>query len=207
MNEVEKMLNGFIYNPYCKELQELRTKTHLLCEKYNKTTEKNTKKREKILNELLPNKGENVYLQGPIYFNFGKYISIGNNTYANFNFTVLDTCKVTIGNNVLIGPNVSLLTPLHPLCYEDREKYEINGNITAKEYGASITIEDNCWIAGNVTVCGGVTIKEGSVIGAGSVVTKDIPPHSLAFGNPCKVYRKITEEDRLSNHPELFSKE
>ena len=81
---------------------------------------------------------------------------------------------------------------------------QATGNVTNLEYTKPITIGNNCWIAANVTICGGVTIGEGSVIGAGSVVTKDIPPHSLAVGNPCRVIRKITEEDRLSNHPEFF---
>ena len=77
--------------------------------------------------------------------------------------------------------------------------------MTEREYGAPITIGDNCWIAGNVTVCAGVTIGEGCVIGAGSVVTRDIPKNSLAVGNPCRVIRQITEADRLKNHPELFA--
>ena len=154
----------------------------------------------------MPDRADGVYLQGPIYFDFGKNIKMGRNSYANFNFTALDICEITIGDNVFIGPNVSLLTPLHPLCWQDRNPYfnEKTGNVTDREYGAPITIGDNCWIAGNVTVCAGVTIGEGCVIGAGSVVTRDIPANSLAFGNPCRVSRKITEADRLENHPELF---
>ena len=99
------------------------------------------------------------------------------------------------------------MTPIHPLCYEDRnifhcEKTHANINI---EYSAPIVIEDNCWIGGNVTILPGVVIGEGSVIGAGAVVTKSIPAHTLAFGNPCRVIRDITEEDRLSNHPERYA--
>lgn len=147
-----------------------------------------------------------AYLQGPIYFDFGKNIKMGKNSYANFNFTALDICEITIGDNVFIGPNVSLLTPKHPLCWQDRNPYlsEKTGRTTDKEYGAPITIGDNCWIAGDVTVCAGVTIGEGCVIGAGSVVTRDIPSGSIAFGNPCRVSRRITDADRLENHPELF---
>ena len=128
--------------------------------------------------------------------------SIGANSYANFNFTCVDCCPVTIGANVFMGPNVSLLTPMHPLRWQDRNQYQKqNGTLTDKEYARPITIGDNCWIAGNVTICGGVTIGEGCVIGAGSVVTRDIPANSLAVGVPCRVIREITEEDALENRP------
>lgn len=206
MNEREKMLAGKIYDPFAEGLPEERTRAHLLCRMYNETTESDAEKRKEILSELMPNAHESVYLQGPIYFDFGKNIKMGKNSYANFNFTALDTCEITIGENVFIGPNVSLLTPKHPLRPQDRNPYfnEKTGRTTDKEYGAPITIGDNCWIAGNVTVCAGVTIGEGCVIGAGSVVTRDIPAGSIAFGNPCRVSRKITEADSLENHPELF---
>lgn len=207
MTEREKMLAGKIYDPFTEGMPEERTNAHRLCKLYNDTTEIDEEKRKEILDELLPNRGENVYLQGPIYFDFGSNIYIGKDSYANFNFTVLDEGKVSIGNSVFIGPNVSLLTPIHPLCYQDRNSFfnEKTGNVTNIEYTGSITIEDNCWIGGSVTICGGVTIGEGCVIGAGSVVTKDIPAGSLAVGNPCRVIRPITDADRLSNHPELFA--
>lgn len=206
MKEREKMLAGKIYDPFTEELPDERAKAHCLCKLYNDLFESETKERADILKQLIPDCGENVYLQGPIFFDFGNNTVIGKNSYANFNFTVLDICKVTIGEMVFIGPNVSLLTPKHPLCYADRNPYfnEKTGKVTDKEYGAPITIGDNCWIAGNVTVCGGVTIGSGCVIGAGSVVTRDIPENSLAFGNPCRVARKITEADRLYEHPELI---
>lgn len=206
MNEREKMLAGKIYDPFAERLPEERTRAHVLCRMYNETTEVDSEKRKEILAELMPDRADGVYLQGPIYFDFGKNIKMGRNSYANFNFTALDICEITIGDNVFIGPNVSLLTPKHPLCWQDRNPYfnEKTGKTTDKEYGAPITIGDNCWIAGDVTVCAGVTIGEGCVIGAGSVVTRDIPANSLAFGNPCRVSRKITEADRLENHPELF---
>lgn len=110
-----------------------------------------------------------------------------------------------IGNDVFIGPNVSLLTPVHPFRFQDRNMYRrADGVYADREYARPITIGDNCWIAGNVTVCGGVTIGSGTVIGAGSVVTHDIPAGVLAAGVPCRVIREITEEDALSCHPELF---
>lgn len=193
--ETEKMFAGKIYDPFCEGMPEARRRAHELCQQYNATPESDAQTREKILQELMPEHGEGVYLQGPIQFDFGTHIRMGKDSYANFNFVVLDENRVTIGDHVFIGPNCSILTPIHPLCYEDRN--------TGLEYSAPVTIEDNCWIGGSVTILPGVTIGHGSVIGAGAVVTKSIPPDSLAFGSPCRVVRRITEEDRLSRHPEL----
>lgn len=206
MTEREKMFAGKIYDPFTEGMPEQRTRAHQLCAQYNSTTEVDEAKRKEILDELLPHRGEGVYLQGPVYFDFGIHTVIGKGSYANFNFTVLDEGLVTIGESVFIGPNVSLLTPIHPLCYQDRNAFfnEKTGAVTNLERAGAITIGDNCWLGGSVTVCAGVTIGSGSVIGAGSVVTRDIPPNSLAVGNPCRVIRQITEADRLCNHPEWF---
>lgn len=204
MQEKEKMLAGLIYDPADQELAELRQKAHRLSKEYNDRLETD-EERVRLLDELLPNKGMNVYLQGPVQFDYGCFTTIGDNSYANFNFTCLDCCPVKIGSNVFMGPNVSLLTPVHPLRYQNRNIYERKDGVnTDKEYAKPITIGDNCWIAGNVTVCGGVTIGNGSVIGAGSVVTHSIPDGVFAAGVPCKVIREITEADSLENHPELF---
>lgn len=202
MTQKERMLQGLIYDPSDNELVSLRNKSHKLCLEYNNTTEEEVEKRSAILKELGIKLGNNVYLQGPIYLDYGCFISIGDNSYANFNLTVLDTCPVTIGKNVFIGTGVSIVTPLHPLRYQERNLYlKENGQMTDKEYGKPITIKDNCWIASNVTIIGGVTIGEGSVIGAGSVVTRSIPKNSLAVGNPCKVVREITDKDKI---PEIL---
>lgn len=198
MTQKERMLKGLIYDPSDEELLALRKKSHKLCLEYNNTTEDDFEKRDAILKELDIKLGNNVYLQGPIYLDYGCFISIGDNSYANFNLTVLDTCPVTIGKNVFMGTGVSIVTPLHPLRYQERNLYQKqNGQMTDDEYGKSIIIEDNCWIASNVIIVGGVTIGEGSVIGAGSVVTRSIPKNSLAVGNPCKVIREITEQDKI----------
>lgn len=203
MTEKEKMLMGKIYDPSDAELARLRAKAHRLSKEYNDTLETD-KKRAEIIKKLGISGGD-FYLQGPVQFDYGCFTAIGKNSYANFNFTCVDCAPVTIGENVFFGPNVSLLTPIHPLRWQDRNQYEKpDGTFTDKEYAKPITIGSNCWIAGNVTICGGVTIGEGCVIGAGSVVTRDIPPNSLAVGVPCRVVREITAADSLENHPELF---
>lgn len=198
MNEKEKMLKGQIYDPANEELVKLRAKAHKLCLEYNNTVEEETQHRKEILREMGIKLGSNIYLQGPIYFDYGCFIEIGDNSYANFNLTILDTCPVKIGKNVFIGTGVSIVTPLHPLRYQERNIFlSDKGYYTDNEYAKPITIEDNCWIASNVTICGGVTIGEGSVIGAGSVVVKSIPKKSFAAGNPCHVIREITEKDSI----------
>ena len=132
-----------------------------------------------ILRELLSATKELPYLQAPVYFDYGCNTFFGKFSSAN-------------------GPNVTLATPMHPLLPEERNiRKREDGSFYNLEYAKPITIKDNCWLASNVVVCGGVTIGEGCVIGAGSVVIRDIPPYSLAVGNPCRVIRKITEKDHM----------
>lgn len=205
MTEFEKMRNGKIFNTTVPELQIKLIKAHNLCCEYNKTYENETGKRNEILDQLLPHRGDQVFLQGPIFFDYGENTIIGDNTFINYHFTVLDSAYVRIGSNVFIGPNVSLMTANHALRWQERNlTVHADGSIHDREFAKPITIGDNCWIASNVTVIGGVTIGSGCVIGAGSVVTKDIPNNCLAVGNPCRVLREITEKDSLDLKAELF---
>ena len=198
MTEKEKMLAGQLYAPSDAELTALLIKARKLARRYNQTDEDEHEKREAILRELLPNTPNLPSLQAPVWFDYGCNTTFGKFSGANFNFTCLDVCPVRIGDNVMIGPNVTLATPMHPLLPEERNvRQREDGSFYNLEYAKPITIEDNCWLAANVVVCGGVTIGEGSVIGAGSVVTRNIPPHSLAVGNPCRVIRAITEKDKM----------
>ena len=197
------MLVGMIYDPSDEELQHLRTTAHKLCNAYNKLDEDDDKRGE-ILDKLLPH-ANGAYLQGPIYFDYGLFTKFGRGCFANFNLTVLDCCPVNIGDNVFIGTGVSIVTPVHPLLPSERNMYrKENGVLTDKEYAKPITIGNNCWIASNVTVCGGVTIGDGCVIGAGSVVTRSIPSGVFAAGNPCRVIRKLTEQDSIYLNPQLW---
>lgn len=200
MTEKEKMLQGFIYDASDKELVEMRRKSHKLCKLYNDTFEDEEEKRSQIIAELLPDSKKGLYLQGPIQFDYGVFTSFGENCYANFNLVILDCCEVTIGNNVFFGPNCTVATPIHPMCAEERRiQQKSDGTLFNYEYAKPIVIEDDCWLASNVTVCGGVKIGKGSVIGAGSVVTKDIPENSFAAGNPCRVIRKITDKESVKD--------
>ncbi len=196
MTEREKMLGSLPYDSSDPELVKGRERAHELCQKYNLIPESHKRERQEILKELVPDADESAFLQGPIYFDYGSNIYIGKNFYANFNFTVLDCAPVTIGNDVFFGPNCSIVPPVHPLGFRERNlRFKEDGTPYTIESAKPVTIGDNCWIATGVTICGGVTIGEGCVIGAGSVVTRDIPPHSLAVGNPCRVLRRLTEND------------
>ena len=198
MTEKEKMLNGLLYDPSDSELAEMRKKAHKLCKQYNDTYEDEEQKRNEIISELLPNFGKGTYLQGPIQFDYGVFTTFGEKCYANFNLVVLDCCQVQIGSSVFFGPNCTSATPVHPMSAEQRRIRERNdGTMYNYEYAKPVTIEDDCWLASDVTVCGGVKIGKGSVIGAGSVVTRDIPANVFAAGNPCRVIRKITKDDLL----------
>ena len=198
----KKMLAGLPYRPDTEELSRISMKAHRLSRDYNQTADEDKEVRKAIIDELFPDHETGVYLQGPIKVDYGKFTKLGKNFYANFNLTILDTCPVTIGDNVMCGTNTSLVTPLHSLLPEQRNaRLQKDGKIADIEYGAPITIGDNCWLASNVTVCPGVTIGKNCVIGAGSVVTKNIPDNSLVLGVPGRVVRKITEKDRLDNYP------
>lgn len=204
MSELEKMLSGKIYDSNEPTLLKMRTKAHTLNYKYNNTPETESEERQKIINKLLPNLGDNSYLTGPIFFDYGSNFYTGKNFYANFNFTCLDVCKVIIGDNVFFGPNASINTPMHPLVAEERGQYMGEYGITDKEYGKEIVIGSNCWFASNVTICAGAHIGSGCVIGAGSVVTGNIPDGYLAYGVPARPIRKITKEDSIYLKKELF---
>ena len=206
MTEKEKMLNGMLYDPGDEELYALRVSAHKLSRRYNNLDE-DDKQRKTVLNRLVPD-NNGAYLQGPVQFDYGRFTKFGKGCYANFNFTVLDCAPVNIGDNVFIGSGVTIATPVHPLLPKERNMYQKeNGEWTDREDAKPITIESDCWIASNVTICGGVTIGEGCVIGAGSVVTRDVPANSFAAGNPCKVIRKITEQDSVYLKKELFPKQ
>ncbi len=140
-----------------------------------------------VVKELL-GKSEDAWINPPFYCDYGFNIEVGKNFFANYNCTIIDVAKVKIGDHVLFAPNVAVYTAGHPIHPVMRQ--------SEYEYGIGITIGDNVWIGGNSVILPGVHIGSNTVIGAGSVVTKDIPDWVVAGGNPCKVIRKITEDDR-----------
>ena len=141
----------------------------------------------KIVKELL-GKSDGAFINPPFYCDYGSHIEVGKNFFANYNCTIIDVAKVKIGDNCQMAPNVAIYTAGHPL-------HPVSRN-SMYEYGISVTIGDNVWIGGNTVIMPGVHIGSNTVIGAGSVVTKDIPDWVVAVGNPCRVIKQITEEDK-----------
>lgn len=198
----KKMLAGKPYFANDPELVAWQQKAHRLSQQYNQTSETDTKDRQEIIDQLIPHHGQNVVLTGPIHFDYGRFTTIGDHFYANFNLTVLDTCPVTIGQHCMFGPNVTLATAYHPLLADQRNPHPAaDGSIQAAELGAPITIGDNVWCGANVTILPGVTIGNNSVIGAGAVVTHDIPANSIAMGVPAKATRQLNGTDRRDDWP------
>lgn len=186
MNNIDRRDAGLAYRAdmtFLPEMIDCKKKLKVL----NSTDPWEYDKIEEAVRELLPN-AEKPALVLPFICEYGKHITIGKNFFANFNCTMLDVATITIGENCLFGPNVSLYTAGHPVHPVTRA--------SGYEYGKPIKIGDNCWIGGSTVVLPGVSIGNNVVIGAGSVVTKDIPDNVIAVGNPCRVLRTITEEDR-----------
>lgn len=188
MDHKERMLANLPYKAWLDGLAEERLECKKKIFKYNNLEPGNPEEKDKLIKDILGKFGDYINIEPPFYCDYGYNIEIGENFFANYNFTVLDVGKVRIGANVQIAPNVSIYTAGHPLHPDSRN--------SGYEYGIDITIGDNCWIGGNTCIMPGVTIGKSVVIGAGSVVTKDLPDNVIAVGNPCRIVREITEADR-----------
>lgn len=159
-----------------------------LVQEFNRTDCDNFEKLQQLTKQILGHCGKNCCITQPFHCDYGKHIFVGDNFYTNYNCIILDVAKVEIGNNVFFAPNVAIYTAGHPVHPQARN--------SLYEYGVSIKIGNNVWVGGNTVILPGVTIGDNCVIGAGSVVTKEIPPNTIAVGNPCRVIHKITEDDK-----------
>ncbi len=178
---------------YEKIIEAQRRKSKQLCFQYNQTDPMDEEGREKLVRELLGGTGKTLWLEAPIHFAYGCHTTVGDQFYSNFNLTVVDDGRVSIGNSVMFGPNVTISTTGHPV----HPYYRMRG----AHFSLPVVIEDGVWIGANVVVMPGVTIGKNSVIGAGSVVTRDIPESVVAFGTPCRVIRPITDADLETIRP------
>lgn len=196
---------GKMFSPAEPWRVEIKKRTHMLNQKYNALTDYQVEERKSVMREILGELNENVTLQGPVTFHYGRHTKIGRNTFINFNFTCQDDAEVTIGEHCDFGPNVTIVTPMHPLLPDERLKLMCPDGVERRLcYAEPVRIGNNCWICANVTILPGVTIGDGCVIGAGSVVSKSVPPNSLAVGNPCRVIRTLSEADSMANMPDVL---
>jgi len=189
MTQKEKMHSCELY--LCNDEEIMREQLACLEKQYdyNLTRPHDSEKRECLLKEMFAEIGEGCYIEPPLHANWaGHHVHFGKNVYANFNLTLVDDTHIYVGDNTLIGPNVTIATAGHPIDPDLRKK--------GYQYNAPVRIGKNCWIGAGVLILPGVNVGNNTVIGAGSVVTKDIPSNVVAFGNPCRVYREINERDK-----------
>jgi galactoside O-acetyltransferase len=200
---VIKLWNILIYSTPKKEYHDNRMEYKIegspeeqlrgkeLMTDYNLTRPSETEKRISLVQRMFKRIGGHFRIEPPVYFAYGSHISIGRGFYANFNLTIIDDWEVAIGNRVLLGSNVTIYASDYPLN-------------TKKRRNGRVIIEDDVWIESGAVINAGVTIRKGSVIGAGSVVTGDIPPNSIAVGNPCKVLGPVrTDREILPVMPDI----
>jgi len=181
----ERIAQGMLFTDYCEGLPDDRSRAKGYMKAFNSTGPEDLDQRMAIMNQML-GKSDGAWIEPPFYFAYGTNISLGSRTYINMCCSFIDDGAITIGNNVMFGPNVTIATVGHPIAPNLREYM----------YTAPVAIEDNVWIGAGAIICPGVTVGENSVIGAGSVVISDVPANVVAVGNPCRVLREINEQDQ-----------
>ena len=188
-----KMHTGELYLPMDDDILKEQLQTLEKLYDFNATRPCEQEKRQALLKDMFAQIGENCYIEPPFHANWsGKHVHFGNDVYANFNLTCVDDTHIFVGDNTMIGPNVTICTASHPVSPALRKK--------TYQYNLPVHIGKNCWIGAGSIILAGVTVGDNSVIGAGSVVNKDIPANVVAAGSPCKILRPITEEDEKYYH-------
>lgn len=184
MTEKEKRDAGLPYDASSEEIVSEWLSCSDKCFMFNNTMPSDIEGRYKILKSIFGKIGERVVIQSPFWCDMGYNIEVGNNFFANHGCTILDTAKVTFGDNVFIGPSCSFNAAIHPLDSQERIRW--------METAKPIRVGNNVWFGASVTVLPGVTIGDNVVVGAGSLVTRDIPDNTLAYGHPCRPIRSIS---------------
>ena len=185
----KRMMEGRIYPPGDEEIMAEQVVCMQKLWEYNQIQPKDMDKRFAKLQDMFAEIGEGSYIEPPLHANFGgKHVHFGKNVYANYNLTMVDDSHIFVGDNTMIGPNVTIATAGHPIDPALRD--------VQAQFNMEVHIGRNVWIGGGCVLLPGVSIGDNTVIGAGSIVTKDIPANVVAYGNPCRVIREIGEHDR-----------
>lgn len=185
----EKQHSGLLYLPGDESLQREQLQCLDRLHEFNQLRPSQLEEKAAMLQKMFAEIGEDCYIETPLHTNFGgRYVHFGKKIYANFNLTLVDDTHIYVGDFCQIGPNVVLATAGHPIDPALREQ--------GLQFNAPIRVGRNCWLGAGVLVMPGVTIGDNTVVGAGSVVTKDLPSHVVAVGNPCRVLREINDHDR-----------
>lgn len=192
MHKANVPINCFFQGCYNDEFEKEIKKCKDKCYKYNQLNPNDRETQAEMLKDILGEMGKEVIITPPFWCDYGYHIKVGNYFYSNHNLIITDGANVVFGDNVFIAPNCCFTTAEHAIDPEMRK--------SGIEIAKPITVGNNVWIGAGSTILAGVTIGDNSVIGAGSVVKKDIPPNVVAVGVPCRVLRKITEEDK-STYP------
>lgn len=181
---------GLLYDPDHEEFGSVQIELMDKLHEFNALKPSQRAEIKRYMKEIFAECGENVYIQRPLYANWGgSHVHIGSNVYANYDLTLVDDGHIYIGDWVQFGPNVTVVTASHPVLPELRKEPFL-------QFNKDVHIEEGAWIGAGAVILPGVTIGKWSVIGAGSVVTKDIPAGVVAYGNPCRVAREINKRDR-----------
>ncbi len=183
-SEMQKHLDGELFWNSDPEISAAKSRARALCDEYNLTKENQPRERLRLLKEIFGSCDDDIFIKPPFHCDYGYNIHVGKRFFANFDVVILDTAKVTIGDNCLIGPQTGLYTAVHPMDSRERAANYIHGE--------PITIGDNVWFGGHCTVLPGVTIGNNVIVGAGSVVTKNIPDNAVVAGNPAKIIKYTT---------------
>lgn len=189
MTEKEKMLAGRLYISHGEELFGERQKVKRVYDRVNNDWHLTIEEKQTLIKSIIGSYGDNFYMEAPVRFDYGYNLHVGHNFYANFDCIFLDGNRIDIGDNVMLGPRVSIYTASHPIDKDVRN--------ALYEFSRPIKIGNDVWIGGGTTINPGINIGSNVVIGSGSVVTKNIPSNVVAAGNPCQVIRAITGDDKM----------
>ncbi len=189
--EPEYLHDGSLYRPMDPDLLEMQLRYLDDVQAYNNLKPSDLEGRRRKLKEMFAEIGEDCYVEIPFRSNFGgRHVHFGRGVYANYNLMLVDDTHIYVGDYTMIGPNCMIVTAAHPIAPE------LRWNL-GYQHNAPVKIGRNCWIGGGVIILPGVTIGDDVIIGAGSIVTKDLPSSVVAWGQPCRVQREITEQDRI----------